>query len=259
MPAIFKAKTNHSYAIKVLADLLQNNIKTACFVIDSKTIMLRMMTIEKTLLFDLKLDSKRFNTYKFRSKDKLYIGFNLFHFFEMIRSIKKKDTIQLAIYEENPSSLEIKVIPEKNNKVTTSIIKIQTTQNVHIEVPTQYKYNVIVPSADYQKLCKSMSNLGDLIQIVTKDNYICFKSQNGELIKRNVEFGNIEDSDDEDAEEPTNTQIFDVCRLINTSKLSGLSKELSIYSGPKMPIKIDVGIATLGRLSIFIKEKVMDS
>ena len=43
MTIIFKAKTNSAYTIKIMAELLQNNIKTACFEIDENLIKLRMM------------------------------------------------------------------------------------------------------------------------------------------------------------------------------------------------------------------------
>ena len=53
MPQLFKAKTNEGYTMKILAELLQHNIKTACFDIDDKSIRLRMMDSHRKILLDV--------------------------------------------------------------------------------------------------------------------------------------------------------------------------------------------------------------
>lgn len=258
MSIIFKAKTNDSHVIKVLIELLQNNIKIGCFVINDEGITFRMMNMDKCILFDIELHAENFNIYKYKKKEKLFIGLNLNHFFKMIRSIKKKDSIQLTIYENKKNDLHIKVIPKENNRITTSVIKIQPTQNIHISLPNGYKQSVIMPSNDYQKMCKSMSNISDVIKIVSKDNYICYRCDTGELMTKEVEFGSFDDSDTSDSDEKENetiTQKFDMLRLLNTSKLSGLSNKIHVCVKEKSPLLYKLRVGTLGKMSIFIKEK----
>ena len=52
MTIIFKAKSHEAYIIKILAELLANNIKTGCFEIDNTGISLRMMDHHKKVLID---------------------------------------------------------------------------------------------------------------------------------------------------------------------------------------------------------------
>ena len=68
MTVLFKAKTQEAYVIKILAELLSNNIKTGCFVIDENGIYLCMMDSHKTILIDLVLKAENFSIYKFNSK-----------------------------------------------------------------------------------------------------------------------------------------------------------------------------------------------
>lgn len=256
MTVIFKAKTTESHVIKILAELLQNNIKIGCFVIDSSGLTFRMMNIDKCILFDLKLDAKNFNIYKFKKSEKMFIGLNLHHFYKMIRSIKKKDSIQLSIDNKTPNDLSIKVIPKENNRVTTSIIKIQTTQNLNIEIPKNYTNSILIPSSDYQKMCKSMSNIGETVTVSSKNSYVSFRCDTGELMVRHVEFGNIHDSDDDsDDDVKLLQQKFDINRLLTTSKLSGLSSYIHLHSKKNLPLLYKLNVGTLGSLSIFIKEK----
>ena len=53
MRYILKAKTQEGYIIKILGELLQNNIKTACFEVDNTGLKLRMMDSHRILLIDL--------------------------------------------------------------------------------------------------------------------------------------------------------------------------------------------------------------
>ena len=147
MTVIFKAKTHCAYTIKILAELLQNNIKTACFELDEDGIKLSMMDHHETILIKLSLESENFTLYKFKLKEKKFLGINLNHFHRMLKSIKKKDSLQLFINDEFPNDLGIKVIPKENNRITTSFIKIQEKQNISIEVPNGYDKPVIVPLA----------------------------------------------------------------------------------------------------------------
>ena len=65
MTILFKAKTQQAYCIKILGELLSNNIKTGCFVIDETGIFLRMMDHHRKILIDLALHAENFTIYKF--------------------------------------------------------------------------------------------------------------------------------------------------------------------------------------------------
>ena len=160
MTIIFKCKTTEGFLIKILAELLQNNIKTACFVISKDGISLRMMDHHKKILIDTNLYAENFSVYKFKLNAPRSIGLNLNHFYKMLKNIKKKDSIQLFINDEFPTDLGIKVIPKENNRTTTSTIKILNLQNLDIDIPgvlNGYGKCVIVSSSEYQKTIKDIT------------------------------------------------------------------------------------------------------
>ena len=258
MTVIFKAKTNNAYTIKILAELLQNNIKTACFEIDNNSINLCMMDHHRTILIKLSLESENFTLYKFKSKDKLFIGINLNHFHKMLKSIKKKDSMQLFIDDESPTDLGIKVIPKENNRITTSFIKIQVIQTLDIDIPTGYGKPIIVPSSEYQKMCKDMAHIGSSVNVVSKNFHIKFICNAGGVMKRHVDFGEMGDSDEEE-EDNDNTveynQFFDTEQLSRVTKMSGLSINTQIYTKKGLPLLFKSSIGSLGKISIFIKSK----
>jgi len=260
MPVIFKCKTNSAYTIKVLAELLQNNIKTACFEIDAKGIRLTMMDHHRTILTKLELESDNFTMYKYKCPTtKMYLGINLNHFHKMLKSIKKKDSMQLFIDDESPTDLGIKVIPKENNRITTSFVKIQGIQNLDIDIPTGYGKPVIVPSAEYQKMVKDMSHIGNVMNVVSRDFHIEFKCNAGGVLKRNVEFGEFSDSDNEDEDNDMKTEVydqtFDTDQLSRITKMAGLSTNIQIYPKDDLPLLFKSNVGTLGKISIYIKSK----
>jgi len=260
MTIIFKAKTREGYVLKVLAELLQNNIKTACFEVDERGIRLRMMDHHRTILVDLELDGDSFSVYKFRSSETLFLGINLSHLHEMLKSIKKRDSIQLFIDDSSPTDLGIKVIPKENNRVTTSFVKIQNIQNLDIDLPENYSKPVIVPSGEFQKMCKGLTHISNLTHIIAKGFLIRFSSDAGGVMKRSTEFGETEDSDDDDEEEkdddePEYSEDFDTEQLTRITKLAGLSSTMQIYPKSENPLLFRSTVGSLGKISIYLKSK----
>lgn len=258
---IFSCKTREGYSIKVLAELLQNNITTACFQIDEKGIRLRMMDHHRTILIDLELDADCFSVYKFNGGDKLDLGINLSHLHKMLKTIKKRDSIKLFIDDDNPNDLNIKVTPKENTRSSTSVIKIQTIQNLDIDLPESYGKPVIVPSGEFQKMCKGLTHISNITHILATGFSIRFSSDAGGVMKRYTDFGETEDSDNDEENEskssPNYSELFDTDQLIRITKLAGLSGTMQIYPKIDNPLLFKSTVGSLGRISIYLKSKSM--
>lgn len=251
MTVIFRAKSQDAYVLKILAELLSNNIKTGCFEVDIDGISLCMMDHHRRILIDLKLKAENFLIYKFTSK-KMFLGINLNHWHKMLKSIKKKDSIELFIDDSSLTDLGIKVIPKENNRVTTSYVKIQSIQNLDIDIPTGYGKPIIISSSEYQKIVKDMGNIGNTMKVVSKNFSIEFSCNAGGILKRSVRFG--EDANDEEDELGEEfIQDFNTEQLCRITKLSGLSTNIQIYPGKPLLFKSNVG--SIGNIAIYIKSK----
>lgn len=258
MPKIWKAKTTEGYVLKVLAELLQNNVKTACFEVDKYGIKLKMMDNHMTVLIDLDLDANSFSIYKFKLTEKLYLGINLSHFYKMLKSVKKKDSLELYIEDSCRTELVIKVIPKENNRTTTSIIQIQNIQNLDIALPVGYEKPVIVDTTEFQKMCKGLPQISSSTHVESKEFQIRFSSNAGGVMKRCTEFGETEDSDDE-KDEKTNeiaySEDFDTDQLLKITKLAGLSRTMQIYPKNDDALLFRCQVGNLGKINIYLKPK----
>ena len=247
----FKLKTHEAYYFKVLAELLSNNLKTACFEISQDNIKLSMMDHHRKTLISLLLDSENFSIYKLNQQT-IFMGLNLNHFHKMLKSIKKKDKLELNIKKNNDTELAIKSIPKENTRVTTSYIKIQKIQHLDIDIPTGYKKPIIVLSSEFQKMCKDIANIGNLIKVECYSNKIRFNCDAGGILKRNVEFGE-DDEDDEHNNKILTTQTFQIEQFTRIIKISGLSNFMHIYVSDNLPILFKSSVGGMGKISIYIK------
>lgn len=250
---LFLCESAEAYSLKVLSELLKNNINTAYFTIDKDTIRLRTMDTKKRTLIDLYLESENFSVYKYDSTEKsINIGFNLNHFYTMLKNIKKKDSIILFINKEKKNDLGIQVIPQDNNRITTSYIRIQNIQNIDIDLPEGYKKPILVQSSEYQKMCKDLDSIGKIINITSMNEfYIKFLCNSNNVYSREVEFGigNVNNF------EETFNQDFDTEKLKHIIKISGLSNTIKIYTQKGLPILFKSKIGNLGEISIFVKSR----
>ena len=256
MTITFKAKTQDAFVIKILFELLQNNLRTACIELSQEGIKMRMTDYNRHILIDLNLSNENFAIYKCKP-EKFYIGVNLSHVHKMLKTIKKKDNITMFIDDEEPTSLCITVEPKENTRVTTSKVKIQFIENIHPELPEGYDKSILVSSSEYQKMIKEMNSIGKTVKIVSKCGYIKFISDEDGIYSKNVTFGESIKDDDEEFmyknESETFNRIYETDKLTRISKIAGLSNNMQIYTKNDLPLAFRSSVGTLGKISIYVK------
>lgn len=257
MTIIFDVKSDEIHSIKILTILLSNNIKTGSFEINTRGIFLKSVNQNRSILIDLSLFSENFEKYYVDPKfadGGLFIALNLGHLTKMLKYTKKKDSIQMLIDDENPTELCIRIFPRENNRITTSYIKIQNTQNVEIEIPDLYDDFIVLNSIEYHKMCKDLSMIGNSVRITVNKTQIQFRCNAGGVIKRIVNFG--ENLTDDSISDIIFEQDFASDQLCHISRLAGLSKTLNVYTdGDEKPLMFYSKIGNMGNISIFVKTK----
>jgi len=250
MTIIFRAKTTEAYKVKVLVELLGSNIKNGCFKINKDGIGLRMMDNNRRILIDLTLWAENFNIFDFTGTE-MYIGINLSHLHKMIKTTKKKDSLELSIDDDDLHNLAIKVIPKENSHVSTSFVVIQDIQTLDVDLPVVTSKPIIVPSPEIQKVLKDMCNIGGTsIHVTSKEHSIWFKCDTGGVFKKMVEFGEIVGTNEDD---PEYSQSYSSDHLNRIIKIAGLSPQLKIFPGIPTMFKTNVG--SIGDICVYLKSK----
>ena len=252
----FHIKTQEGYVIKVLSELLHNNIKIGCFEITKDGLFFRQTDTHGKICIDIILHSDNFEMFKVNlppNEQRILMGVNLAHLKKMLRPVKKKETIEL-IREPESNELCIKISPkELGGEVDVNFIKIQEVQILDLEVPTGYGDYISIPTSRYQKMCKDMDSISQSIHIESNNSMIKFTSDMSGVYSRSILFGL------ENTNPVTYSQLFESEQLNNLGRISGLgattTSNIQIFTKEGLPILLRTNIGTLGKLSIYIKSR----
>lgn len=255
----FRAKTSQGYVIKVLSELLSNNIKVGCFVLRKEGITFRMSDTHHQLCIDIELLAENFELFNVNFTNavdnQILIGINLSHLRKMLKPVKKKESIEISKETHNTDELCIKISPkELGGKTTISYIKIQEIQAIDMTLPEGYEHYVSIPASDYQKMCKDMDSISQEILIESTKSMIRFTSDVSGIYSRSIAFG-VSNEDDE----IEYCHHFDTEQLNNLGRLSGIgassANNIQVYSKRDLPILFKTSVGTLGKIKIYIKSK----
>lgn len=248
---LFKAKTTEGYVVKILSELLHNNIRLACLKIQPSGIYIRMMDSNRLVLIDIELLRPQFNVYDLTVPE-LHVGINVGQLFKMIRSIKKKDAFMFSIDDAEPDNLVLTVFPKESKRTITSIIRIQPIQHISISLPAGYEYPVNIGASDFQQTIKDISTISDSIMFKMKrfSMDICSIAEDS-ILTKSVHFGEEDDESD-----TTYIDRFHMEQFSRIIKISALSDTLQVFSGSDdKPLLIRSNVGGLGTISVFIKSK----
>lgn len=246
---IFRCKTDSGFVFKSLADLLQNNVTNCCLCVSQDGITMRVVDASVKLLLDMNLESKNFTVFEYAASTPLDIGLNTAHLFRMLKSCRKKDAIELRVRENDPSVLDILVIPRESNRLSVSQIKILSWQSLEIDLPSGYKRPVIVATSELLKLVKDLALINDKLTVTSSGGILTFSSSVDKIYQKSIQFG--EKSTTHGLESVTDE--FENSQLASITKISGLAKTVQIYMHEQLPLFIDVTLSTLGTLGIYLR------
>lgn len=261
MTYLLLIKTREGYSFKVLAELLQNCIKDGCFVVSKKGIELigkDSKTKSGTKLVSLEMPRKNFIKYTCPDSP-MKIGLNLSHFYKMLKSIKKKDTLTLFIEEDNPLNLGIEIHQNGDNNSTKSYVRITQVHPVQYDPLEGYDDPIITTSKEFSKL-KQLNKISKTLLVTAGKQWIEFFGDKEDMYARKVRFGEEEDDekvaeDIEHIDEEGYKQTYAAEDVIQLVKIGGLSNTIQIYATNDLPLKFTLNTGSLGTLSIYIKSK----
>ena len=169
----------------------------------------------------------------------------------MLKSIKKKDTVEIFINKDNDNNFGIKIIPKDNTRVTTSYIKIQNIQNINVQLEQKNTKPIIILSSDFQKMIKDMITIGNTIEITSTTHSINFNCITDGVYSREVTFGSPEEDEEDDKNKYKDCFYTD--QLHKLIKLSGLGQKLNIHTSPDKPLCISCNVGTIGNVQVYVK------
>ena len=209
------------------------------------------MTLDtaRTSLVDIFLSADNFEEYECDTEE-VIAGINISNTFKLLKTISNADVLQIDINCKEYMNISISSDTKKTQ--TKFQLKLLDINESRIEVPEVEMTTITtLPSIDFQRLCRDMSNIGSYIEIV----------RTGKEIKFNCEgdFANQETVIETMEESPTIRGLYSLKYLNIFTKATSMCASVEIIqeTGNRFLI-LKYNVANLGELKFYLATKVSE-
>lgn len=220
---------------------------------------IRIINMDKshTILVHLFLDATNFEFYECK-KEKIIIGVNMNHLFKLINSIDNDDT--LTIYIENSdyhegivSHLALKFENGDIKQCKTLKLKLMEPEHDELEFPDAKFSSIInLPSGDFQKIIRNLSDISDKLEIKSVGNELIFKCQ-GQFASAEIHRAESDGSMGFITKQDSSKIIQGEFLLKNLGyfiKCTNLCSHIEMYLENDLPLVVKYDVASLGSIRL---------
>ena len=161
-----KLATVQASAIKSTFEVLKDILNDVNIYFKPDGMYIVTLDTARTSLVDMYLASDNFEEYNCESE--IIAGINVSNTFKLLKSISNSDVLIINI--DTKEYMNIEIFSEIKKKSTKFDLKLLDINENQIEVP-KMKMTTIPPmlSADFQRICRDMYNIGNDIEITRED------------------------------------------------------------------------------------------
>ncbi|BFZ17814.1 hypothetical protein BsWGS_20853 [Bradybaena similaris] len=257
---MFEARLTQGSMWKKILESIKDLLNEAIFDCSSTGITLQAMDSSHVSLVSLSMKSDGFETY--RCDRNLSMGIHLPSMSKIMKCASNEDSITIKAADEADTVSLVFESPNQE-KVSDYEMKLIDLDTEHLGIPdTEYSCVVKMPSGEFQRICRDLSQLGDSVVIACTKEGIKF-SASGELGTGNIKLCQNSSTDKE--EEAVVVDMNEaVCltfalRYLNFfTKATPLSGQVTLSMSQDVPLVVEYKIAELGYLRFYLAPKIED-
>jgi proliferating cell nuclear antigen len=203
----------------------------------------------RTSLIDMFLAADNFEEYSC-DQEEIIAGINISNTFKLLKTITNNDVLTIEI--NSKEYMDIEITSEAKKTSTKFQLKLLDINESRIEVPDVNMTSVtILPSADFQRLCRDMSNIGTEIEITRVGKELRLRCEG--------DFANQETAIECPEESPEITGLYSLRYLNIFTKATSMCSSVQIMQeeGNRFLI-LKYNVANLGDLKFYLATKVSE-
>lgn len=246
-----EVRTVQSSSFKILIEALKELLTDTCIEFDNTGMKIITMDNSKVVLVHLKLEASKFEY--FYCENRINIGVNMLNLYKLIRSVNSNDILTLFVDSNDINSLGIKI--ENGEKNTRTIYKLNLLDldmpKISID-PVDFNSVITLPSIDFQKICRDMNNIADLVEIKNIGSQLILSCKGDFCSQETI----ISDTDNGNTVQNINGSneilqgVFKLNFLVLFTKCTNLSSTVEIFLKNDYPLVIRYSVASLGSVKI---------
>ena len=246
-----EVKTVQTNAFKTLCEALKEILTDTNIIFSTDGIKIIAMDPSHTVLVHLKLEKSSFEEYN--CDEKVVVGISMLNFFKLIKTMTNNDTLTLFIEKNDENKLGIRIENGEKNSITTYKLNLMDLNEDNITIPpAAFESIITLPSTDFQKICRDMSNLSDTIEIKSVCQQLVFGC-NGNFASQETVIGQtstglsfVKTTDSTDIIQG----YYNLKHLVLFTKCTNLCNQIEIYMKNNFPIVIKFSVGSLGSLKL---------
>lgn len=258
----FICKTVQSNTIKTLFEALKDILDDVNILITKQSIEILTVDPNKCCIVHLKLVEENFELY--HCVCEFNIGVNMKNLFLLLKTVGNNDVITFSVTKSCDTRLNITIENKDKNMKDTSKLKLLDFNFDRYEVPDiKFDSVVKIPSNDFQKICKDLSNIGESVRVVTRQNQFIMYVD-GDIGEKEIVLEDTNEGEEDSIELKSNriqikqitnktiSQMFALKYLLSFIKSSNLCSILEIVIIEDKPLILIYSAGSLGSLKFLL-------
>ncbi|KAK7694120.1 hypothetical protein QCA50_003696 [Cerrena zonata] len=207
---MLEAKLEQAAILKRLLDAIKELVADANFECNEEGIQLQAMDNSHVALVAVQLKEEGFENY--RCDRPMPLGVNLTSLTKVLKCAKDDDVCTLKAGGDNTDTLSLVYEARNTDRIAEYELKLMDIDSDKLGIPeTDYDARVTLPSAEFSRIVRDLSQLGESVRIEVSKEGVRFTSEgeaaNGSvLLKQSDAIGKVpkkeeDDDDDEEKEE----------------------------------------------------------
>lgn len=237
-------KTVQAIAFKSLLEVLKEIINDVNVYFDSSGMKIVAFDVARVTLVYVKLDAENFEEYS--CPNDVVLGINVSNTFKLLKSISNNDILSITNTDE---SLVVTISNESKKSTSKFNIRLLDLNEDLLEIPEgvdSSKHETVIPSIDFQKIVRDMSNIGSELLIKRFDNFVVFSCEGDFADKQTT----IEQTEKVNNEISGNFSLKYLSMFTKATILCPLVQ--IIQESDESPIVFKYTIANLGELRFYL-------
>lgn len=257
---MFEARLVQSSILKKVLEAIKDLLNEATFDCSDSGIQLQAMDNSHVSLVSLNLRSDGFD--KYRCDRNLSMGINLGSMTKIMKCAGNDDVLTMKA-QDNADTVTFMFESQNQEKVSDYEMKLINLDQEHLGIPeTDYSCVIKMPSSEFARICRDLSQFGESVIISCTKEGIKF-SAGGDIGNANIKLAQTANVDkDEDAvtiemQEPVSLTF--ACRYLNSfTKATPLSSQVQLSMSVDVPLVVEYKIGDIGHIRYYLAPKIED-
>ena len=258
---IFNIQTVQSGAFRILIEALKEILTDTNLIIDNSGIKLIATDNSKIVLIHMKLLSENFE--HFVCNEKVKIGINMNNLFKLIKTMGNNDILSLFMTKNETNKLGIQIHNESKNSQTLFKLNLLDISEEEIKIPpAEFETELTLPSSDFQKIIRDMTNIGDSIDIKSYGDNLILECK-GDFATQETILNETKEANSEGLKFSITAKpdqpiqgVFSLKYLVLFTKCTNLCNLIHIYIKNDYPLIIKYTVANLGDIKLCLSPNV---